>query len=126
MSATIRRNQSVIADRVNLTGDRKKELQEKLKQTQEEESKLVKGIFKNLECPGGSLRFYFRKYKEDPVKEYVFWDGREYEIPLGVARHLNNNCAYPTHAHAVDEFGTPKETVGKMNHRFAFISKDFH
>ena len=65
---------------------------EKLEAKYKEESQLVKGIFKNLEVPGGDVSFSFRAYPHDPLRVYRFEDGKEYEIPLCVARHLNNTC----------------------------------
>ena len=55
--------------------------------------KLVKGIFKNIECPGTMHVFSFRHYKE-PIKTYYLQDGAEYELPIEVVEHLNKNCAY--------------------------------
>ncbi len=62
-----------------------------------ENRRYVKGIFKNIECPGTMLTFPFRMYKE-PVKKYFLMDGGEYELPIEVVEHLNNNCAYKEHA----------------------------
>lgn len=55
----------------------------------------VKGIFRYHECPGGIMSFVFKAYREDPVERFDLIDGQVYEIPLGVARHLNKNCWYP-------------------------------
>lgn len=62
-----------------------------------ENRRFIKGIFKNIECPGTMLSFPFRMYKE-PVKNYYLMDGGEYELPIEVVEHLNNNCAYKEHA----------------------------
>jgi hypothetical protein len=59
------------------------------------DNELVTGIFRYHELPGGALEFVFRKYKGDPVDKYTLIDGQVYTIPLGVAKHLNSNCAYP-------------------------------
>lgn len=91
-----------------------------------EESKLVKGIFRCHEPRGGSVTFSFRKYKWDAVKTYTMVDGEEYEIPLSVARHLNNNCNYFEHTHILDSHGKPiVDRVGKKVSRMNFDSKDF-
>jgi hypothetical protein len=71
------------------------------------------------------VKFAQRKYKGEPVGNYLMWDGQEYEIPLYVAKYLNNNCAYPVHAQSIDADGKPCSTIGKMVNRFAFISTDF-
>ncbi len=59
------------------------------------DNELVTGIFRYHELPGGALEFVFRKYKGDPVDKYTLIDGQVYTIPIGVAKHLNSNCAYP-------------------------------
>lgn len=58
-----------------------------------EKRKMVKGIFKNIECPGTMVSFPFRAYKE-PIKTYHLMDGGEYELPVELVEHLNKNCAY--------------------------------
>lgn len=91
-----------------------------------EESKMVKGIFRCHEPRGGSVTFSFKKYKWDPVKTYTMIDGREYEVPLAVARHLNQNCNYPVHQHILDARGNPVLDVnGKKVSRMNFESLEF-
>lgn len=91
-----------------------------------EESKMVKGVFRCHEPRGGSVKFSFKKYKWDPVKTYTMIDGREYEIPLAVARHLNQNCNYPVHQHILDARGNPILDVGgKKVSRMNFESLEF-
>jgi len=89
------------------------------------ESKVVRGKFKFDEVPGGSLTFSYRKYKKDGIKSYTFVDGNIYEIPLGVAKHLNQNGKYPVHSLTTDANGKKVEGVGKYVHRFGFHSLDF-
>lgn len=64
-----------------------------------EEQKMVRGIFRFHEVPGGQMDFVFRKYKGQPLEKYSMKDGEVYEVPLGVARHLNTNCWYPVYGH---------------------------
>ena len=90
-----------------------------------EESKLVKGVFRCHEPRGGSVKFYFKKYKWDPVKEYTLVDGEQYEIPLAVARHLNQNCSYQRHSHVLDKNGNPSVDRNKMVSRMNFESLEF-
>lgn len=56
---------------------------------------MKRGIFKYHEVPNGVLRFNFKKYKMDPVESFELYDGQIYTLPLGVAKHLNENCWYP-------------------------------
>jgi len=121
----IRKNNQIV-ERLNLTTAEKSEAKEKIARMRQEDLKMVRGVFKNLECPNGFVKFYQRKYKEEPVGEYNMWDGREYEVPLYVAKYLNNQCAVPVHAMSTDADGKAVTTVGQMRNRFAFISRDFH
>ena len=89
------------------------------------ENKIVRGIFRFHEVPGGNVTFPFRKFKKDGIKKYTFVDGQIYEIPLGVAKHLNKNGKYPVHSHSVDSSGKPSITIGKTVSRFSFDSLDF-
>lgn len=123
----------------------------RLRRLIEEETKLVKGRFKNYESPGGSLPLFIKKYPDIPPFDKVLFDGEMYEVPLYVARHLNgvdalaegcgrkiNTCAYPTHGFKWDpgkpmpqstegSGGIPVPIVGvaKWNRRFGFESLEF-
>ncbi len=102
----------------------------RLRREWEVESKLVTGVFRDLEVgAGGNLRFSARKYPWDQVENYNFVDGQSYTVPLWVARHLNENCKWPAYKHNIDpnarEGEKVKQYVGQWNHRFAFVSSDF-
>ena len=87
-----------------------------------DESKLVKGRFKNYKNPGGTEKICYKKYptpdemrkRGQPGGVHPFsmsmTDGETYEIPLYVARHLNGidvtardlngklgSCSYAVH-----------------------------
>ena len=96
-----------------------------LKWMRDRDREMVKGIFRFHEVPGGTMQFSFKAYKEDPVENFTLVDGGVYSIPLGVARHLNNNCKYPIHAHAQDAEGKNIIKVGQMIHRTSFQSLEF-
>ena len=85
---------------------------ERLRKLQEEETRLVRGRFRNFENPGNPLRVQIKKFKDVPMFDKIMNDNDEYEIPLYVARHLNgvdhvakelngkiNTCSYPVHGH---------------------------
>ncbi len=103
----------------------KKDNVEKLKYMCERDREKVKGIFRFHECDGGTLSFSFRAYKWDQVEKYSLTDGEIYEIPLGVAKHLNKNGWYPEHSYLLDENGKPYMRVGNKKRRFSFQSMDF-
>lgn len=94
-----------------------------------EESKLVRGIFRFHEVPGGQMDFMFRKYKGDDLAKYSMKDGEVYEIPLGVARHLNTNCWYPVYGHndksQQGALGSAAMNVKEKIRRCSFQSLDF-
>jgi hypothetical protein len=66
-----------------------------LKYLRDKSRELVKGIFKFYEVPGALMSFNYREFKEDPIERFDLLDGEVYQIPLGVARHLNKNGWYP-------------------------------
>lgn len=96
-----------------------------LKYLRDRDRQMVRGKFHFHECPGGTCSFPFHKYKEDPVERFDLTDGQIYTIPLGVAKHLNTNCAYPVHAYAMDESGKPLMKIGQMVRRTSFQSLEF-
>lgn len=85
----------------------------------------VKGIFKNLELPGMDLRFVWKMNKGEQIAKYHLKDGEMSEVPLSVARHLNDDCWVPVHHYILDDKGNPTKAVGKKKHRFSFSQVDF-
>lgn len=73
----------------------------------ERDMKMVKGRFRCFEPQGGSVTLNYRRHKGEPIRKYTFQDGQEYEIPLGLAKHLRENCCYYKHAHIMDMNGNP-------------------
>ena len=91
-----------------------------------EESRMVKGVFRCLEPIGGNVKFSFRKYKWDQTKIYTMFDGETYEVPLAVARHLNQNCSFPVHSLVLGPDGNPTiDRLGKKQSRMNFESTTF-
>jgi len=131
--------------------DTKQVAKAKLNKFIEEETKLVKGRFRNYETPGGVVKIIVRKYPGIPPFDKIMIDNEIYEIPLYVARHLNgvditagngntkiNTCAWPTHGFKYDGKGDlPKSAtdgqgiavpiigVAKWNRRYGFESLEF-
>lgn len=96
-----------------------------LKWLRDRDRQKVKGKFIFHECPGAIMRFVYKAYKGDPVERYDLKDGEIYELPLGVARHLNKNCWYPRHSYQLDESGKPIMRVGEKVRRVSFQSLEF-
>jgi len=96
-----------------------------LRKEWEKDREMVRGIFRNHECPGGMLSFPFYKYKWDQLKVYNLKDGEVYEIPRAVAKHLNTNCSYPTYNYKNNVQGMPEVTVAERVRRTSFQSLEF-
>jgi hypothetical protein len=79
-----------------------------VKKTQKEtDMQMVKGRFRCFEPQGGGVKLSYRRHKGEPIRTYEFNDGGEYTIPLGLARHLRDNCNYYKHTHIMDMNGNP-------------------
>lgn len=92
----------------------------------EKDLKMVKGMFKFYEVPGGEIEFPFLKYKEDGrPKMYKFIDGQVYNIPLMVAKHLNTSGTYDQYGYVPSENGKPLEKVMGKVRRYGFQSLEF-
>ena len=106
-----------VANRRKLTSDEIKKLRDR-------DNKMVKGRFRNLESPGGTMKFVMKLYKGDPVMKFSMTDGEVYDVPLMVAKHLNNNCTRETNQKLLDSSGYPVKGSKKVR-RFAFESLEF-
>lgn len=83
--------------------EQKKEVAKNLKYQRDKDREMVKGIFRYHECPGGAFEFVYKQYKQDDVERFLMVDGQVYTIPLGVAKHLNNNVWYPQYDYVSSE-----------------------
>lgn len=100
-------------------------MQARLQEMRKKDSRLVKGIFRFYEVPNGKLEFVHCEYPGDRVETYRLKDGTIYEIPLGVAKHLNKNGSYPIHERVMNDGGMVEERSVKKVRRFGFQSLDF-
>lgn len=107
---------------------RKRDLKDKINREREEKAQMVTGKFLFNECPGGELKFCYREYPGDQLVHYTMKHDNIYTIPLGVARHLNDRCAYYEYQHNIDG----GKTVDAKNmyiqskvHRTSFIPLNF-
>jgi hypothetical protein len=111
----------------------------------QEETKLVKGRFKNHENPGGMVKVIVRKYPGISHFEKEMWDGKEYEVPLYVARHLQgfdatakavdgkiNTCAFAVHSWKTEKDKFPERNLDEgmtvplfYKRRYGFESLEF-
>lgn len=91
----------------------------------DKDREMVKGVFHYHEVPGGFLEFNFKAYKGDEIQFYRFDDNQVYTIPLGVAKHLNKNIAYPVYGHITNKEGKPTHATKTMVRRCSFQSLEF-
>ena len=89
------------------------------------DKKPVTGRFKFNECPGGTLKFPYLKYKGEQLKFWSFVDGQVYTIPRGIAPHLQREGKYVVHEHKQEESGRPSMQIGQTIDRFTFESISF-
>ncbi len=139
-----------LVDEIVVSKPKGKSLSPELKKFIEEETKTVKGRFKNYETPGGRTRIMVKKYPGVEMFDKWMEDGQMYEIPLYVARHLNGvditaksiggkvgTCSYPVHGFKstdgnlnpsmLGDGGIPVPIVGvaKRVRRYGFESLEF-
>jgi len=114
-----------ITGKNKLSPEAKKKASEEIESKKKEDSKLVKGIFHNMESPGGDLMFAYHAYKGEPTRVYHLIDGHEYEIPLGVAKHINRQCKYKKSRYLVDKDGNRIIGADTPIERYKFVSTDF-
>lgn len=107
------------------TRNTRKLTEKELNEMRRKDHQMVRGVFRCFEPRGGSFTFSFKKYKGDQILKYTLADGDIREVPLMVAKHLNQNCWYPVHSHALDAQGNPTVGVGKKVQRCSFESLEF-
>lgn len=115
-------------------GAKQKRTKEELKKAEDlrvkardEDSKMVTGVFHNLEAPGASVEFSYRKYKEDSHKTYTLQHLQKYTIPIGVAKHINNMTAVPIRDYVDNPDGTKSlyTRITSKRQRYQFLSTEF-
>jgi hypothetical protein len=124
---------------------------EKLQPFIDEETKMVKGRFRNYESPGQSHPVQILKYPGVPEFSKIMMDNEVYTIPLYVARFINGiditathlnckiyTCSSPIHSFLCTNQDTPTQGVDnggtilplltgitKRNKRIGFDSMEF-
>lgn len=104
---------------------KKGDLKKKVKYQRDRDREKVKGIFRYHERPGGFVKFNYYAYEGDPVQTYELYDGQTYEIPRGVARHINTNTRLPHYEWAKNENGEDVMILKSYRARASFDSLDF-
>lgn len=105
----------------------KRKTAEEMEKMRQADAKLVKGVFRCHEPRGGTVTLVWKVHKGDPIRRWVLKDGEQYEIPKGLAKHLNSNCSYQVHQHILDANGNPAvDKRGKVVSRMNFESLEFY
>jgi hypothetical protein len=73
-----------------LTAEQKSKSSERIKKLQKDGEKLIKGIFEFIDAQGGWLDFSYRFYPGEPVRTVKINHGEVVDVPLDLAKHLNN------------------------------------
>lgn len=104
-----------------------KSLTPREKKEYERDHTIVRGIFKNLESPGSSTTFPFRKWPGDKLEMITLKHDEEREVPYMVARHLNENCIVEEdQSYILGPNGLPQLSgIKRYRQRFAFLSTSF-
>lgn len=73
-----------------LTDQQRAEVQDKIRKMRKEGEKLVKGMFEFIDAQGGWFDFSYRFFPEDPIRTVKLIHGEVCDIPIILAKHLNN------------------------------------
>lgn len=68
----------------------KVEVAERLKKLRKEGEKMIKGMFEFIDAQGGWLDFSYRFFPGDPIRTVKISHGEVVDIPMILAKHLNN------------------------------------
>lgn len=85
-----------------------------------ETDRKIKGTFVNVETPGQPAKICGKFYRGQEYFSKVFNDNEKCEIPLSIARFINERCVYEQHSYLQDEKGNPIKT-GKFVPRYKFM-----
>ena len=73
-----------------MTSEQKSKSAERIKKLQKDGEKLIKGVFEFIDAQGGWFDFSYRFYPGEPVRTVKITHGEIIDIPVDLAKHLNN------------------------------------
>lgn len=82
--------QTICRSHAPATAAQKLEVEEKIKKMRKESEKMIKGMFEFVDAQGGWIDFSYRFLPGDPVTTVKITHGEIIDVPLMLARHLNN------------------------------------
>lgn len=129
-------DEEVLIDKQLTMGHEKTTLKAKIERQKAIDSQMVTGRFMNRRAPGQGVKLPYIKYDTDPVKWYLFEDGKTYTIPRGFADQLNggtddNPCYYTPHFTQKmgdmnpDEPTSAIHSVDTSNKKYAFVATTY-
>lgn len=62
----------------------------KMEKMRKEGEKMIKGIFEFIDAQGGWIDFSYRFYPGEPIRTVKIAHGETINIPMDLAKHLNN------------------------------------
>lgn len=76
----------------------------------ERDQEIVRAKFRFHDRPGSEMRFMYKKHS-GKIESHRFQDGGVYDVPRGVAEHINKNCWQPTHEYIWKEDNSAQQQV---------------
>jgi len=109
---------------------KKAALSDKIEKQKAYDSELVTGKFMNRRAPGQQAKLTYIKYADDPVKWYIFEDGKIYTIPRGFADQINEHYYTPHFNQKQGEMDPNKPAsaiheIDTSNKKYAFVPMNF-
>lgn len=68
----------------------KADVAERIKKLRKEGEKMIKGMFEFVDAQGGWLDFSYRFFPGDPIRTIKITHGEICDVPMILAKHLNN------------------------------------
>jgi hypothetical protein len=123
-------NEKKIDDNRSARVAKNKALERKIEDQKRIDDTPITGRFMNRRAPGQSVKLTYMKYDTDPVKWYVFEDGKVYTIPRGFADQLNDYYHSPVFMQKDGELDPSRpnsviQEVDKSNKKYAFVPTGF-
>lgn len=101
------------------------ELKKSRKYQADRDAEKVKGVFHYHERPGQTLKFDYSRFGNEKQTHWELTDGKTYELPRGVARHLMNSGFRNVYEWYKDERGDERMRLARKVRRYSWEHLDF-
>lgn len=88
-------------------------------------NKPIRGLFKFIESPNGTLPLVWHEFYGDPVRRWELKDGEQYTLPLGAVLQLRRTGYYHGDVWVKGLDGKPAKKQGSKTVRYIFEPFDF-